>query len=254
MMDTTTDDFLGGQLQIKQPLNGYRAGVDPILLAASVAAEAGQTVLELGCGVGVASLALGRRVSGVSITGIEIQPDYADLARENARTNGIDMTVVTADLEQMPLDVRQQSFDHVIANPPYFDRASSTSARDAGRERAMGEGTALHHWTTQAAKRLAPKGYAHFIFRADRLTALLGAIPASCGSVVITPIQPRMGRDANLVIVHMRKGGRAATRLMAPILMHDGESHNDTQKDYTRQMIDVLRHGHAMTNWCASGQ
>ena len=95
MMDTTTDDFLGGQLQIKQPLNGYRAGVDPILLAASVHAEVGQTVLELGCGVGVASLALGRRVSGVSITGIEIQPDYADLARENARTNGIDMTVVT---------------------------------------------------------------------------------------------------------------------------------------------------------------
>ena len=51
--NTTADEFLGGKLLIKQPRNGYRAGIDPVLLAASVNAKAKQTVLELGCGVGV---------------------------------------------------------------------------------------------------------------------------------------------------------------------------------------------------------
>ena len=52
--DTTADAFLGGRLTLKQPVAGYRAGVDPVLLASAVAAQAGQSVLELGCGTGAA--------------------------------------------------------------------------------------------------------------------------------------------------------------------------------------------------------
>ncbi len=99
MMDVTRDQFLGAQLLIYQPRDGYRAGVDPVLLAASVPAKAGQSVLELGCGVGVGVLALGRRVAGLDLTGLEIQPDYAEMARENAAYNGLSLTVVTGDLE-----------------------------------------------------------------------------------------------------------------------------------------------------------
>ena len=48
------DAFLGGQVHLYQPKKGYRAGVDPVLLAACVNATAGQSVLELGCGAGAA--------------------------------------------------------------------------------------------------------------------------------------------------------------------------------------------------------
>ena len=54
----STDDFLGGKLRVKQPKKGYRAGIDPVLLAASVNAHIGDNILDLGCGVGVASLCL----------------------------------------------------------------------------------------------------------------------------------------------------------------------------------------------------
>jgi tRNA1(Val) A37 N6-methylase TrmN6 len=249
MMDVTRDQFLGGQLLICQPRDGYRAGVDPVLLAASVPAKAGQSVLELGCGVGVGVLALGRRVAGLDLTGLEIQPDYAEMARENAAYNGLSLTVVTGDLEHMPTPLRSKSFDHVIANPPYFDRQKSTPARDNGRERAMGEQTELGHWVGQAAKRLAPRGHAHFIFRSERLIDLLAAIPPTCGSVVITPIVPRMGKDATLVIVHFRKSGRAAPRIESPLIMHKGEVHVSDAKDYTECIENVLRQGHALTNW-----
>ena len=92
--DLTRYAFLGGQLQVWQPRQGYRAGVDPVLLAASVPARAGDTVLELGCGAGVASLCLGRRIDGLHLTGLELQPAYADLARRNAAENRIGLQVM----------------------------------------------------------------------------------------------------------------------------------------------------------------
>ncbi|MEL6934975.1 MAG: methyltransferase, partial [Pseudomonadota bacterium] len=77
------DAFLGGKLNIWQPVAGYRAGIDPVMLAASVQAETGQELLDLGCGVGVAALCAARRVDGLRITGLELQTPYADLARRN---------------------------------------------------------------------------------------------------------------------------------------------------------------------------
>ena len=94
----TRDAFLGGALSVWQPRRGYRAGIDPVLLAAAVPAVAGQSVLELGCGAGVASLCLGRRVPGLVLHGVEIQQDYANLARRNGAENDIGLTVTTADL------------------------------------------------------------------------------------------------------------------------------------------------------------
>ena len=154
--DLTQDQFLGGKLVVSQPRNGYRAGVDPVLLAAAVPAVAGQSLLDLGCGAGVASLCLGRRVPGLRLTGVEMQSDYADLARRNADANGIPMTVVTADLRNLPADLKAQSFDHVIANPPYFQRARGSPSSETGRETALGEGTALSIWV-DAALRLSER-------------------------------------------------------------------------------------------------
>ena len=106
------------------------------LTAADVA---GRQVLELGCGAGVASLCVGWRTKAV-LTGLELQPAYADLARRNATQNGIDFDVHEGDLAQMPSALRAMSFDHVIANPPYFPAASGTAASSvwAGASAASG--------------------------------------------------------------------------------------------------------------------
>ena len=72
MDELSKDDFLGGAIKIWQPKNGYRAGMDPILLAATVNVSEGQKVLDLGCGVGTASFAIGFRVKKTKLYGIEI--------------------------------------------------------------------------------------------------------------------------------------------------------------------------------------
>lgn len=240
------DAFLGGRLQVWQPRRGYRAGVDPVLLAAAVDAQPGQAVLDLGCGVGVASLCLGARVGPLRLHGVEVQPEYAALARLNAQAAGLDFTVTTGDLAALPAELRMQRFDHVIANPPYFDRSNSVAAKDAGREVAMGEGLALTDWVAVAARRVVDGGYVTFINRAERLPDLLAAMLARLGSVVALPLTPRRGRDAQLVLLRGRKGGRAAFRLADPVLMHDGAVHQRDGEDYAPVIRAVLRDGAAL--------
>ncbi|MCV3270641.1 tRNA1(Val) (adenine(37)-N6)-methyltransferase [Roseobacter sinensis] len=239
----TRDAFLGGRVQLYQPRVGYRAGVDPVLLAASVAATPGQSVLDLGCGVGAAILCLSARVPGLSLTGVEVQEDYAMLARRNA---GDRVEVITADISDLPLDLRQRQFDHVLTNPPYFNRAASRAAFDAGREAAHGESAPLAEWVRVAAKRLKPKGYAHIIHRAERLPEILGAWPGGMGSIEVLPLSARAGRMAERVIVRARKNGRGAFKLHAPLVLHLGACHTRDAEDYCPQVKAVLRDGAAL--------
>lgn len=240
--DLTHDAFLGGKLHLWQPRKGYRAGVDSVLLAATVSATAGQRVLELGCGVGAASLCLGARVVGLKLTGVEIQPAYAALARRNSPA----FEVIETDLAEMPLELRQRQFDHVLANPPYFDRDASIASRDKARETALGEQTPLATWVEIAAKRLAPKGQLHFIHRAERLPDLIRALPHDVGGIEVLPIAPRKGRSAELVILRARKNGRGAFRLNAPLVMHEGASHVSDGDSYVPAIRAILRDGAAL--------
>ena len=244
--DITTDEFLGGQLRIRQPRRGYRAGIDPVMLAAGVPAKPGDSVLDLGCGVGVAALCLGRRVPDLRLAGLELQPSYADLARRNGAENALDFEVIEGDLSDLPQTLRERRFDHVIANPPYFDRTASTRASDPGRETAMGENTPLTTWVKQAARRCVPGGYVSLIHRADRLPELLSEASRHLGSIEVLPLIPRKGRDARLVLVRARKGGRAAFRLHDGWVMHEGEAHPGDRENYTTATACILRLGEAL--------
>ena len=237
--DLTQDAYLGGKLHLWQPKRGYRAGVDPVLLAASVQAVAGQSVLELGCGAGAAILCLGARVPGLTLVGVEREAAWADLARRN----GVD-DVATADLTDLPMPLRERQFDHVLANPPFFDRSASRPSHDPLREAAHAQDTPLEDWVTAAGKRLKPQGRAHFIHRAERLPDLLNALPQDLGSAEVLPITSRKGRAAERIILRCKKNGRGAFRLHAPVVMHEGDAHRDDHTDdYAPAIRAVLREG-----------
>lgn len=243
--DLTEDLFLGGRLRVKQPKNGYRAGVDPVFLAAGIDATAGQSVLELGLGAGTASLCLGARVSGLTLCGIEMQADYAALARTNAEANEIDLEVIQGDISEMPADLRARSFDHVIMNPPYYLPYAGSAPKDPGRGAALREALPLADWIEAGGRRLKPKGLLTVIQRADRLATLILACER-IGSLVVQPLAPRDGRDATLVLVSVRKGGRAAFQLRAPIILHEGARHKVDGENYRPEIQSVLRKGAAL--------
>ncbi|OZA19289.1 MAG: methyltransferase [Rhodobacterales bacterium 17-64-5] len=235
------DRFLGGRLRLLQPRVGYRAATDPVLLAAACPAEPGQSVLDLGCGAGAAALCLAVRVPSLTLAGLEVQPDYADLARRNAARNNVAFEVHTADLAEMPAVLRRD-FDHVIANPPYFPAGGSPSP-EPGRARAMQVETPLADWVTAAARRLRPGGRLTLICGADGLPEVLSAMGQKLGSAAVLPLAPREGRAALRIILQAKKGGRAAFRLLAPFVLHRGAAHDGDRESYTDEAGAVLRDG-----------
>ena len=241
--DLTQDDFLGGKIAVWQPRRGYRAGVDAVLLAASVAAKAGQSVLELGCGVGTASLCLAARVPDLRITGVEVQPDYAALAQRNAEANALPLKVVTADLRALPADLRQERFDHVIMNPPYFDRAAGTASDNPGKDIAFGGDTPLRDWLDIGARRVGPRGYLTLIQRMERLPEVLAALEGRLGAIILRPIAGRANRAPELFLLQARQEGKTPFRMAPTLIMHTGDTHQGDQESYTPDVSRVLRSG-----------
>jgi tRNA1Val (adenine37-N6)-methyltransferase len=240
--DQLSDDkFLCGRLRLLQPLKGYRAATDPVLLAAACPAEPGQSVLDLGCGGGAATLCLGLRIPGLALAGLELQAAYADLARRNADRNSISVEVHEGDLSRMPSALRRD-FDHVIANPPYYAAGGSPSPV-AARARAMQVETPLSDWVAAATRRLRPKGWLTLICGADGLPEVLAALAPKLGSTAVLPLAPREGRPALRVIVQARKGGRAPFRLLAPLVIHTGSTHDGDRESYTPAANAILRDG-----------
>lgn len=242
--ETRIDGFLGGRLRIAQPRAGYRAGMDAVMLAAACPAVAGDSVLEVGCGAGVAALCLGARVPGVRLTGLEVQPAYAALARANAEANGINLELHEGDLRAMPVPLRERLFDHVIMNPPYFLDGTVAAG---GRGTARHEDAPLSDWVRAGLRRLRPGGWLVLIQRADRLSQALAAMDGPAGDLAVLPVAPRVGRAAGRVIVAGRKGARGPMQLLAPFILHADPAHQGDAEDLSGQAQIVLRQGGAIS-------
>lgn len=240
---STCDGFLDGKLRILQPRNGYRAATDPVFLAAAVQAKSGQSVLELGCGVGVASLCLGWRVKGLQLVGLELQADYAELARRNAKENHQQFEVIEGNLEELPRKLTERSFDHVMFNPPYFEATGFSAPRDGGKQIAHIEETPLGQWIKLAFKRLKPRGMMTVIHLAERLPDLLSGLPNEAGDICIRPLTARVRRNAKRVIVTARKASAGPAKLLAPFHIHSGETHENDRDDYSKPARLILREG-----------
>ncbi|HEY2212177.1 MAG TPA: methyltransferase, partial [Bradyrhizobium sp.] len=94
----TEDAFLGGQLCLRQPKSGHRAGHDAMLLAAATSVRSGDRVVDFGAGVGAAGLAVAKRVAGIELILVEIDEALAGLARGNAASNAIAADAVVLDV------------------------------------------------------------------------------------------------------------------------------------------------------------
>lgn len=242
-MTTTEDSFLGGRLRILQPADGYRAGVDPVLLAASVPARPGESVLELGTGSAVALLCLLSRVPGLVATGVERNPEMAALARRNVLSNGLNASIVQADLADLPADLRETGFDHVIANPPFHDRSRGTAAKPGSREDGRGEETTVPVWVDVAIRRLRPGGRLSMIQRIERLPELVASLDGRVGDVRILPLSARAGRPAKLFILQAKKGARGPFSLLSAFVLHRGAAHLADGDDYSPEATAILRSG-----------
>ncbi len=241
--DVTYDSLLGGRVALFQPKDGYRAAIDPILLAAAVPAQKGQRILDLGAGSGAAALCLAARVDGVEVAGLELQSDLIQFAAMGAAESGLAgrVTFQQGDLLAPPFGIGAEGFDHVMANPPYHIAGNGARPPDSIKFIANVEGNAsLKDWVRACLHFVRPKGGVTLIHRADRLDALLAAMHGHLGGIIVFPLWPGKGKPAKRVILQGRKGVSTPLRLAAGLTLHslDGA--------YAKRAEDVLRHAHAL--------
>jgi tRNA1(Val) A37 N6-methylase TrmN6 len=226
---TSDDAVLGGRLVLRQPLRGHRVGHDAILLAAATAAKPGEQAVDLGAGVGGAGLALARRVDGVCVTLVEIDPALAALARDNAERNGLAGRVQAVALDAgapaaafAAVGLVAGSSDCVLMNPPF--NVSQQASPDHGRRVAhAGAPGLLPRWMGTAARLLRVGGAVTAVWRADGLADALAALADSFGAVAVLPVHPKPDAAAIRVLIRGVKGARAPLALLSPLVLADAD-------------------------------
>lgn len=243
MHDTTTDALLGGRLQLTQPLKGYRAGNDPVFLAASIPIKQGEHVLDVGTGAGTALLCLAARDNSIKGVGVEVQENLATLALQNTEQNNLDQTftIIKADIFEKIDQIKGLQFNHVLSNPPFFESekttVSSLSSKKLGRMIEKGD---LQRWVSFCIKHVRPKGTITLIYRTEGLVNILKTLDGKVGDIKIFPLWSKRGEPAKRFIIQGRNGAKGPPQLLAGLVLHDRDG------TYYPEVDKILRHGAAL--------
>lgn len=237
-VQTSIDHFLGSKLRIEQPLKGYRAGIDAVLLSAAAAAIGGKNIAELGCGVGTALLSTFIRLNGdiKSATGFEIDEAAAKLCLQNADANGFADLVKVHNIDGLiPNKDFEYKADLVLSNPPFFDDDSAIRNPMDEKTKAYIIGAPLLAWIKAMLRLCQGKGQIVIIHRADRLYDIIHALQNRAGDVRILPIHGVMGRPANRIIIRAKKGSKAPLQILPPLILRAHEQ----DRAYLPQIDDI---------------
>lgn len=242
--DETLEELIIG-LKIIQPAAGYRYSLDPFLLCDFVKLSANAQIADLGTGSGIISLLLSTRVEAVRIVGVEIQPEMADRARRSVELNGLSgrVEILQGDVRQIGVLLPPQSFDVVLANPPYREpgrgRVAPAVERRAARHELAG---GVDVFLRAGFFLLKDGGRFGIIFLAERLAELLAAMrEQQLEPKRLRCVHARAGEGARLVLVEGRKRGGAGLVVEAPLFTHEGDEFSpELRRIYTAGGPDAL--------------
>lgn len=218
-------DKLWGGFALIQDDSFFKLGQDSMLLSAFAAPPVHGTVMDLGCGNGALSVLLCARNPGITVTGLEIQPEVAALAQENVELNQLQqrMTVIQGDLKQHKSLFRTGSFDYIVCNPPYFSQNSGFSAKGRNRLTARQEKECNAADAVQAAAYLVKfGGRVAFVYRPERVVELI----TDMRKYQLEPKRIRFVHQhaqavPSAVLIEARRGSAPGVQVMPPLLVCD---------------------------------
>jgi len=218
-------EYLGEkELKIIQARDSYRFSVDSILLLNFIRLKNYENIIDLGTGSGIIPLLLFGKRKGLSIYGIEIQKDLADMARRSVELNKLQngITIVQEDFRNLKNIFKNQQFDVVISNPPYISlrqgKINPSSSRAIARHEIKGD---LEDIISISNYLLKNKGRIYLIYRSAKLIKLVLTLKKyAIEPKVIKFIHPRPGEKANLVLLEGIKSGKEELKIEDPVFQY----------------------------------
>jgi tRNA1(Val) A37 N6-methylase TrmN6 len=218
------EDLGNKGLKIIQASDSYRFSVDSILLLNFIKVKNYEKIIDLGTGSGIIPLLLFGKRKGLSIYGVEIQKELADMAGRSVELNKLQngITIIQEDFRNLKNIFKNQQFDVVVSNPPYVSlgqgKINPSSSRAIARHEIKGD---LEDIISVSNYLLKNKGRIYLIYRSAKLIKLLIALKKyGIEPKVIKFIHPRLGENANLVLIEGIKGGKEELKTEYPVFQH----------------------------------
>lgn len=220
-------DAVNEKITLIQKKDGLTFGTDAFLLASFIKPRKSGRALELGAGTGIISLLLAARDKFASICALEVQEDFATLARRNAELNGFDsrIEVLCRDLRELKASELGE-FDAVLSNPPYMTvdsgKRNESDYKYIARHEVCGN---IGDFCEAAYRALKHGGKFYVVWRPDRLCDLICALRDNrLEPKVMTFVCADSKSAPSMVLVSATKGGAPGMTLTAPLMLHgDGD-------------------------------
>lgn len=224
--DETLEDLQLKGLYLLQKKNSFRFGMDAVLLSGFVTSKKNQRILDLGTGSGILPILLAAKTEAKWITGLEIQPAIAEMAKRSVEGNGLShrVEILEGDLREVPKLLGAGTYDQVVTNPPYT-RMGSGQINPAGTKAIARHEIqcTLEDVLASGALMLKPQGEFYMVHRPDRLTDVLdGMRKVRLEPKVLRLVCPRAGDSPSLFLIKaMKNGNPGGLHIMPDLLIYD---------------------------------
>jgi len=221
-------ETLWNHVTLTQPDAQFRLSTDSVACAWFARFRSRSQITDLGCGSGAIALMLLASDPTLTVTGIELQTDAAEAARQNAQANRLSFTVLEGDLRSIQSLLPANSMDGVISNPPYFPVGSGKPAQGAFA-RARSEETCSLAQLCDAADWLLRWGGAFvLVHRPERLADLIWELRSrKMEPKRIRFVRHRPDSPVSLVLLEARKGGKPGLSYEPDLVLFD-QNGNET--------------------------
>lgn len=231
--DEQLDDLWRGGLKILQKKQGFKYGIDAVLLAQFVQLKKHHSVLDIGTGSGIIPILLAGKYPLNRIIGLEIQAAYADMARRSVALNQLSHVMIEqGDARQLSERYGRDRFDVVVSNPPYYDKTIRSSKPDKAIARSEIY-LSLSELIEQAAAVLKPRGQLYLIYHPGRLGELIAQLARHRLELkTIRFVHSTPEKKAVMVLVRAVKDGGKEVRVLPPLFVYQGN-------DYTEEIYRI---------------
>lgn len=233
------DDLGRNNYKLIQDPARFCFGMDAVLLSGFARIKPGEHVLDLGTGTGIIPILLEAKTEAEHLTGLEIQPESAEMAARSVAYNNLSdkISIVTGDIKEAGNLFGAASFDVVTCNPPYMiGQHGLTNGEQAKRIARHEVLCTFEDVAAQAAKVLRPGGNFFLVHRPFRLVEILTTL----SKYQLEPkrmrlVHPFVDKEPNMVLIEAKKGGKSRITVEPPLIVYREKG------GYTDEIYDIYK-------------